>query len=153
MPNAPITGPPPMQPIPVQMPMPGPAMPNMPPGMQPVNPPMGVPGPGFPPGFQPAPTGPVANPNMPPMKGPYPPAMYSGPPNPMHPNAPFMPQPPMTAPPMQPQPLVDLQDHQKALLQQVVSLTQEQIDKLPPEQRQQVQQLRKTLLMSGYRYQ
>ncbi len=39
-----------------------------------------------------------------------------------------------------------LPEQQKALLQQVVSLTQEQIDKLPPEQRQQVQQLRQTFM-------
>jgi len=41
---------------------------------------------------------------------------------------------------------VQLQDQQKELLQQVVNLTPEQIEALPPEQRQQVQQLRQTLL-------
>jgi cleavage stimulation factor subunit 2 len=40
----------------------------------------------------------------------------------------------------------NLPEQQKALIQQVMSLTQDQIDKLPPEQRQQVQQLRQTLL-------
>jgi len=41
---------------------------------------------------------------------------------------------------------VQLAEQQKELLQQVVNLTPEQIDVLPLEQRQQVQQLRQTLL-------
>jgi len=46
--------------------------------------------------------------------------------------------------------LESLPEPQRSLLQQVVNLTPDQIDKLPPEQRQQVQQLRQTLaVMTG----
>jgi len=41
-----------------------------------------------------------------------------------------------------------LQEQQRALLQQVLSLTPEQIDKLPLDQRQQVLQLRQTVIQT-----
>jgi len=58
-----------------------------------------------------------------------------------------IPQPYMAPPPQQQFPDSQL-EQQKALLQQVISLTPEQIEALPLEQRQQVQQLRNTVLAS-----
>ena len=75
--------------------------------------------------------GSIAPPNLPPTM--VPPTM---PPN-MPPNM----------PPVLPD---NIPEQQRALLQQVLSLTQDQIDKLPPEQRSQVQQLRQTLVTMRY---
>jgi len=79
-----------------------------------------------------------------------PPAVYQ-PPAPAFPikQDQFQPQPiPQTYMPP-PQQFADNQlEQQKALLQQVISLTPEQIEALPLEQRQQVQQLRNTVLAS-----
>src|SRR5690349_12861501 len=98
---------------------------------------MPIPAPGQPPFIPP----PGANP-------PYPPFMPGVPVPPMGAVPPGFPMPPpMQAP--------DIQiEQQRALLQQLMSLTPDQIEKLPHDQRQQVQQLRQLMSaqQGGNRY-
>src|SRR5690606_32475880 len=102
---------------------------------------------------QPVPMGPMGAPpfiQQPPMvQPPMPGAPMGGPPS-FPPRGPMPPQIPIQpGGQMPPFGQFDQLEQQRALVQQLMSLTPAQIDELPPEQRQLAQTLRQTILASG----
>jgi len=75
---------------------------------------------------------------------PTPPPQYQQPPPPIPPPQMQMPPPPQQQPPQ-------VADQQMAMIRQILTMTQQQIDALPPPERAQLLQVRQQFLMAGYR--
>ncbi|KAL0946158.1 hypothetical protein HGRIS_012421 [Hohenbuehelia grisea] len=135
VPSAPPAAPavPPQHPL-----MPPPSMPHFPPQHQPFPPTAPSPVPGFPPASVPPAS--AMFPHAQPPHQPPPPAFFRPPPA-----APAPASVPAPAPVPQAPAIPDIDPAQRAILMQVLSMSQDQINALPPTERDAIQQLRSQL--------